>query len=47
MSGGVAKNGGVRNALAKELGREVIQVKDAQYMGALGAALAAYDKIKG
>ena len=46
MSGGVAQNGGVRDALARELGTQVLYVEDAQYMGALGAAIAAYDKVK-
>ncbi len=46
MSGGVAQNGGVRNALSKELGVEVKYVEDAQYMGALGAAIAGYEKSK-
>lgn len=45
MSGGVAQNGGVREALAKEIGCKVIEVRDAQYMGALGAALAACSKL--
>ena len=44
MSGGVAQNGGVRTALSRELGTEVRMVKDAQYMGALGAAIAAWEK---
>ncbi len=44
MSGGVAQNGGVRLALAKELGAEVFCVADAQYMGALGAAIAGYER---
>lgn len=46
MSGGVAQNGGVRAALSRELGTEVLCVQDAQYMGALGAALAGYEKAK-
>lgn len=46
MSGGVAQNGGVRDALSKELGTQVLYVPDAQYMGALGAALAGYEKVK-
>lgn len=46
MSGGVAQNGGVRDALARELGTEVLYVENAQYMGALGAALAAFEKMK-
>lgn len=45
MSGGVANNGGVRNALARELNTEVLYCEDAQYMGALGAAIAAYERI--
>ncbi|MBV7272589.1 2-hydroxyglutaryl-CoA dehydratase [Clostridium sp. PL3] len=44
MSGGVAQNGGVRNALAEELGIEIFYSPSAQLMGALGAALAAYNK---
>lgn len=46
MSGGVAQNGGVRDALSRELHTEVIEVEDAQYMGALGAAIAGFEKIK-
>lgn len=46
MSGGVARNGGVRRAMEKELGTEIAYHEDAQIMGALGAALIAYDKIK-
>lgn len=46
MSGGVAQNGGVRNALVKELGMEIFVPEDAQYMGALGAALAGYEKCR-
>ncbi|MDO4438471.1 MAG: acyl-CoA dehydratase activase [Eubacteriales bacterium] len=45
MSGGVAKNGGVRDALSKELGVEIAYSDKAQLMGALGAALYAFDKI--
>lgn len=44
MSGGVAQNAGVRNALAKELGTEILFSEYSQYMGALGAAIAAYEK---
>ena len=44
MSGGVAQNGGVRNAMAKELGVEIYYDKRAQELGALGAALYAYGK---
>lgn len=46
MSGGVARNAGVRNAMAKELGVEIAYNDMAQLMGALGASLYAYDKIK-
>lgn len=45
MSGGVAQNGGVRDALSAELKTEVIFVEDAQYMGALGAAIAGFEKV--
>ncbi|MBR5337835.1 MAG: 2-hydroxyglutaryl-CoA dehydratase [Lachnospiraceae bacterium] len=45
MSGGVAQNGGVRAALSKELGVDVKYTDDAQYMGALGAAIAAFHEI--
>lgn len=44
MSGGVAKNGGVRHAMAKELGVEIVFNPMAQLMGALGAALYGFDK---
>ena len=43
MSGGVAKNGGVRDALEKELGLQIVCPPNAQYMGALGAALYAWE----
>ena len=44
MTGGVAKNIGVRSALSRELGVEVKMIPDAQYMGAMGAAVAGYEK---
>jgi len=44
MSGGVAKNGGVRKAMEQELGLKITYSPMAQLMGALGAALYAYDK---
>lgn len=44
MSGGVARNGGVRSAMEKELGVEIVYSPMAQLMGALGASLYAYDK---
>lgn len=46
MSGGVAQNGGVRAALSKELGTEISYTRDAQYMGALGAAIAGYERAR-
>lgn len=45
MSGGVAQNGGVRNAMARELGVDICYSGQAQLMGALGAALYAYEKV--
>ena len=45
MSGGVAQNQGVREALSAELKEEVGLVEDAQYMGAWGAAIIAYENI--
>lgn len=39
MSGGVARNGGVRDALGKALGVEILYSPYAQLTGALGAAL--------
>lgn len=44
MSGGVAQNGGVRAAMERALGCSIRYSPDAQLMGALGAALYAYDK---
>lgn len=44
MSGGVARNGGVRAAMAAELGVEILHSPLAQLMGALGAALYAFDR---
>jgi predicted CoA-substrate-specific enzyme activase len=46
MSGGVAKNGGVRIAMGKVLGTDILWSPLAQYTGALGAALFAYKKAK-
>lgn len=46
MSGGVARNAGVRNAMAKELGVAIGYDPMAQLMGALGAALYAFDKME-
>ena len=44
MSGGVARNAGVRRALEKELGVSISYDGRAQIMGAIGAALYGYDK---
>lgn len=44
MSGGVARNGGVRAAMEKELGVTIEYSPLAQLMGALGAALYAWDE---
>ena len=45
MSGGVANNGGVRQALEEELGVAILYSPLAQLTGALGAALFAADKV--
>ena len=45
MSGGVAKNGAVRRALARDLEVEIDFDPMAQYFGAIGAALYAYKQI--
>ena len=44
MTGGVAQNIGVVNALEEELGRTIHTSPLTQYNGALGAALFAYEK---
>ena len=44
MSGGVAQNGGVREAISEVLGVPVVYSPMAQLAGALGAALYAYQK---
>lgn len=46
MSGGVARNGGVRGAMEQELGVKIQYSPLAQLMGALGAALYAYDEAR-
>lgn len=46
MSGGVARNGGVRTAMGKALNVDIVYSPMAQLMGALGAALYAFDKAK-
>ena len=45
MSGGVAQNAAVRNALARHLGVEICFSKLAQLFGAIGAARYAYEKL--
>lgn len=46
MCGGVARNGGVVDAIKKNLGRDVTVAPHAQVTGALGAALLAYEEAK-
>lgn len=46
MSGGVAQNTGVLKALEEALGVEIQTCKEAQLIGALGAAMYAYEKVK-
>lgn len=46
MSGGVARNGGVRKALETELGAEIMYSDFSQMMGAYGAAIYAWEKAK-
>lgn len=43
MSGGVAANGGVRDVIEKSMKMRIVCPPDAQYMGAIGAALYALD----
>ena len=44
MTGGVAKNQGIINALEEKLGAKLYICDEAQLCGALGAALFAYEK---
>ena len=44
MSGGVAQNAGVRNALSDSIGQPILFSPQAQLFGAVGAALYAYRK---
>ena len=44
MSGGVAQNGGVREALEKTIGKTLLYSKYAQITGALGAAIYGWEK---
>lgn len=46
MSGGVARNEGVRAALEAELGEPILVSPDAQLFGAVGAAIYAYRKVR-
>lgn len=46
FSGGVAKNEGVRGALAQELGMAVVVHEEPQIVGALGAAVLGKQKLK-
>lgn len=46
MTGGVAKNQGIINALEEKLGAKLYICDEAQLCGALGAALFAYEKCK-
>lgn len=46
MSGGVAKNGGVVRALEQELSTHINVSQNSQLMGAIGAAIYAYEKSK-
>ncbi len=45
FTGGVARNGGVREFLARELDREITSLPEAQLAGALGAALLAREHL--
>lgn len=47
MTGGVAKNKGIINALEEKLGAKLYICDEAQLCGALGAALFAYEKCSG
>jgi activator of 2-hydroxyglutaryl-CoA dehydratase len=42
MSGGVAHNAGVREAMEDAIGQPVLFSTDAQFFGALGAAIHAF-----
>jgi predicted CoA-substrate-specific enzyme activase len=44
MSGGVARNGGVRKAMERAIGKPILFSPLSQLMGALGASLYAYQK---
>ena len=46
LCGGAAKNGGVADAIEKELGEPLVVARNPQLTGALGAALLAYEDMK-
>lgn len=46
MTGGVAKNQGIIQALEEKLGAKLYICDEAQLCGALGAAIFAYEKCK-
>ena len=45
QQGGAAKNGGVADAIEKELGVPLVVAQNPQLTGALGAALLAYEEM--
>lgn len=46
MSGGVARNAAIRRAMSRELGMDIAYDDKAQIMGALGAAIYGFSKVK-
>jgi (R)-2-hydroxyacyl-CoA dehydratese activating ATPase len=46
MCGGVARDGGIVDAISKNLGRKIIVAPNPQLTGALGAAVLAYERAK-
>ena len=46
MTGGVAKNQGIIQALEEKLGAQLYICDEAQLCGALGAAIFAYENVK-
>ncbi len=46
FTGGVSKNDGVKEYLAREMGREIIVVPQSHLAGAIGAALLAQDRLR-
>jgi activator of 2-hydroxyglutaryl-CoA dehydratase len=47
LTGGVARNDGVRSFLSRELDREIIVSPESQFAGALVAALLAQERLVG